>query len=108
MRYLSTGTAKTDFSLAVNSKRKDGQENTIWVNCVMFGEQAERISQYITKGKPLLVQGRFNPRDWTDDDGNKKHRSEFVINQVEFLGSGGQSQGQSRQRDDVDDDLPFD
>ena len=110
MRYLSTGTAKSDFTLAVNNRRRNAngewEDVPDWFNIVIFGDQAERISQYITKGKALFVEGRIQTRKWEDDDGNKRERTEIVAFNIEFLG-GGQSQGQSRQRDDLD-DLPFD
>lgn len=89
MRYLSTGTAKTDFSLAVNQRRRntagEWEDQPEWFNVVLFGDQAERISQYITKGKQLYVEGRLQTRSWEDDDGNKRSRTEVIANIVQFL-----------------------
>lgn len=100
MRYLSTGTAKTDFSLAVNQRRRnasgDWEDQPEWFNVVLFGDQAERISQYITKGKQLYVEGRLQTRSWDDDQGQKHFRTEVIANTVQFLdrrGGGGGDDG---------------
>lgn len=100
MRYLSTGTAKTDFSLAVGSRRRgqngEWEEQTEWFNVVLFGDQAERISQYITKGKQLYIEGRLSTRQWDDDQGQRHYRTEVIANNVQFLDrrdSGGGSGG---------------
>ncbi|MDZ7728900.1 MAG: single-stranded DNA-binding protein [Dehalococcoidia bacterium] len=100
MRYLSTGTAKTDFSLAVNQRRRNAsgewEDQPEWFNVVLFGDQAERISQYITKGKQLYVEGRLQTRSWDDDQGQKHFRTEVIANTVQFLdrrGSGGGDDG---------------
>lgn len=102
MRYLSTGTAMTTFSLAVNSRRRgqagEWEDQTDWFNIVLFGDQAERISQYITKGKQLFIEGRLNQRQWDDDQGQRHYRTEVVANNVQFLdrrGEGGGSGGGS-------------
>lgn len=115
MRYLSTGTAKTDFSLAVNNRRKgasgEWEDQTEWFNIVLFGEMAERISEHITKGKQLFVEGRLSTRSWEDDQGQKHYRTEVIANNIQFLDrrEGGQQGGQRRHEsgnDDLD-DLPF-
>jgi single-strand DNA-binding protein len=100
MRYLSTGTAMTTFSLAVNSRRRsqsgEWEDQTDWFNVVIFGDMAERISQYITKGKQLFVEGRLNNRQWDDDQGQRHYRTEVVANNVQFLdrrSSGGEGGG---------------
>jgi len=91
LRYTANGTAQSQFSLAVNFRRRgvsgEMEEATEWFNIVLFREQAERISQYITKGKMLYVEGRLQTRTWDDDQGQKHYRTEVVANQVEFLGS---------------------
>jgi len=98
LRYTANGTAQSQFSLAVNYRRKgasgDWEEATEWFNIVVFGDQAERTSQYITKGKQLYIEGRLQTRTWDDDQGVKHYRTEVIANQVLFLGSrDGQSGG---------------
>jgi single-strand DNA-binding protein len=89
MRYLSSGTAKTDFSLAVNSRRRgtsgEWEDQTEWFNIVLFGDMAERLSQYLTKGKQLYVEGRLSTRNWDDDQGVRHYRTEVIANNVQFL-----------------------
>ena len=91
LRYTANGTAQSQFSLAVNFRRKgvsgDWEDATEWFNIVVFGDQAERTSQYITKGKQLYIEGRLQTRTWDDDQGQKHYRTEVIANQVLFLGS---------------------
>jgi single-strand DNA-binding protein len=99
LRYLSTGTPKSEFSLAVNNRRKnqagEWEDQTEWFNIALFGDQAERISQYITKGKSLYVEGRFQTRNWDDDQGVKHYRTEVIANTIQLLDrrEGGQASG---------------
>jgi len=91
LRYTANGTAQSQFSLAVNYRRRgasgDWEDATEWVNIVVFGDQAERTSQYITKGRQLYVEGRLQTRTWDDDQGVKHYRTEVIANQVLLLGN---------------------
>ncbi len=95
LRYTANGTALANFSVAVNSNRRnqsgDWEEETEWFNVTIWAERAERISQYITKGIPIYVEGRLRTRSWDDDQGVRQYRTEVVANNIEFLGrrSGG-------------------
>ena len=90
MRYTATGTAQAQFSLAVNSRRRNAageyEDVTEWVNVVLFGERAENLSQYISKGKQLYVSGRLTTRTWSDDKDVKHYRTELIANDVQLLG----------------------
>jgi single-strand DNA-binding protein len=88
IRYLTTGTAQAQFSLACNYKSGD-KEVTEWVNIVLWGDLAESVSQYITKGKQVYVQGRLQTRTWDGDDGAKHYRTEINAYSVVLLGSAG-------------------
>lgn len=116
LRYTASGAATSQFSLAVNSRRKnisgEWEDQTEWFNCVVFGERAERVSEHITKGKLLFVDGRFQTRSWSDDAGQKHYRTEVIVNDVQFLDRRpeGSGEGPARGADTrfVDpDDLPF-
>jgi len=91
LRYTANGTAQAQFSLAVNSRRRgpngDWEDQTEWFNIVLWREQAERLSQYITKGKQLYVEGRLQTRSWDDDQGQRHYRTEVIASNVQFLGS---------------------
>ena len=75
LRYTANGLATASFSVAVNNRRRgqsgEWEDNTEWFNVVLFGDTAERVSQYITKGKPVYVEGRLQTRNWDDDQGVK-------------------------------------
>lgn len=90
LRYTSSGIPQSQFSLAVNNRRKnqagEWEDQTEWFNIIIFGDQAERVSQYITKGKQLYVEGRFQTRNWDDDQGVKHYRTEVIVNTVQLLG----------------------
>lgn len=104
LRYGASGTAQSSFSLAVNNRRKgksgEYEDNTEWFNVTIFGDTAERVSPFITKGKPLYVEGRLQTRTWDDDQGVKHYRTEVIANTVQLLGSrdGGEPDGQPRAR----------
>lgn len=99
LRYLSSGTAQAQFSLAVNSNRRnqagEWEEQTEWFNIVLWGDAAERTSQYITKGKSIYVEGRLQTRSWDDDQGVKHYRTEVIAQTVKLLDrrEGGQGGG---------------
>jgi single-strand DNA-binding protein len=86
LRYLSSGTAQAQFSLAVNRNFRgpDGnwQEQTEWFNIVAWAELAERISQNVTKGKQIYVEGRLQTRSWDDDQGQKHTRTEVIATTI--------------------------
>jgi single-strand DNA-binding protein len=102
LRYMATGTPQCKFSLAVNNNRRNQQTNewetqTEWLNILIWGDTAERVSQYITKGKSLYIEGRLQTRSWDDDQGQKHYMTEVVANSVQLLdrreGGAGGAQG---------------
>ncbi len=120
MRYLPSGQAVTDFSVAVNRRwtNRDGQpgEETVWFRVSAFGRQGEVAAQYLKKGRQVFVQGRIKePRIWTDRDGNPRASLELVATDIQFLGgrddaaSSGDYSGGSSAPDFPQDeeDLPF-
>ena len=78
LSYLPSQTAVVDFGLAVNRRwtDKDGsrKESTCFVDCRAFGRMAENISKYLTKGRPLFVEGRLDFDSWTAQDGTKRSK----------------------------------
>jgi len=92
LRYTANGLATGSFSLAVNNRRRNPQTNewedqTEWFNVVLFAEMAERVSQYVTKGKPVYVEGRLQTRSWDNDAGVKQYRTEVIASSLQLLGS---------------------
>lgn len=94
LRYTPKGTAVAKIGLAINRNWKDesGQqkEEVTFVDVDAFGRQAEVISQYLKKGRPILVEGRLKLDQWDDKQtGQKKSRLGVVLESFQFLDSGG-------------------
>ncbi|MDD5326619.1 MAG: single-stranded DNA-binding protein [Phycisphaerae bacterium] len=90
LSYTPNQTAVVDFGLAVNRKWKgqDGQskEDTCFVDCQAFGRTAENINKYLTKGRPLFVEGRLSFNSWTAQDGSKRSKHRVTVENFQFLG----------------------
>ena len=93
LKYLNSGRAVAEFSLATNERWKDQegnqQERTEWHNIVLWGRQAELAKEYLTKGRSVYIEGRIQTRSWDDQDGNKRYKTEIVGDRIQFLGSRG-------------------
>ena len=91
LTYLPSQTAVVDFGLAVNRRwrGKDGQDKSevCFVDCRAFGRQAENINKYLSKGRPLFVEGRLTFDSWTAQDGTKHSRHRVTVENFQFLGS---------------------
>ena len=94
LRTIPSGQSVCSFSLALNRsyKNADGewQETTDYVDVTAWGALGERVAQYVTKGRPVLVSGRLQSRSW-EQDGQKRSKVEVVARDVTFLGSRGSS-----------------
>lgn len=92
LRQTPNGQNVTSFSLALNRSYKDQsgawQEATDYIDIVCWGPLAERVSQYLSKGRRCLVQGRLQSRSW-EQDGQKRNKVEVLANDVTFLDSRG-------------------
>jgi single-strand DNA-binding protein len=97
LRHTPGGTPVCSLRIAVNSRRKD--ETGQWVDKPnyfsnsLFGNQAESCTQYLSKGRPVAVDGRLDWREWQAQDGGKRESVEIVAESVQFLGSRGDSGG---------------
>lgn len=96
LRTTPNGTNVCSFSLALNRsyKNSDGewQEATDFIDIVAWGPLGERVAQYLTKGRPALVNGRLQSRSW-EQDGAKRSKVEVVAQDVTFLGGAGGGSG---------------
>jgi single-strand DNA-binding protein len=92
LRSTPAGTAVCKLRVAVNSRRKDGQSGE-WVDkpnyfdVTVWGAQGENCAQYLSKGRPVAVQGRLDWREWESQDGGKRQAVEIIAESVQFLGS---------------------
>ena len=96
LRQTPNGQSVCSFSLALNRSYKgaDGNwtEATDYIDVVAWGPLGERVSQYLTKGRPCLVNGRMQSRSW-EQDGQKRSKVEVVAQDVTFLGGAGGGEG---------------
>lgn len=96
LRQIPSGQSVTNFTLALNRSYKsaDGewQEATDYIDVVAWGPLGERVAQYVTKGRPVLVNGRLQSRSW-EQDGQKRSKVEVVAQDVTFLGGRGEGGG---------------
>lgn len=92
LRYTPQGTPVCSFTLATNERRKDkagdSQDVTTWFRVTLWGRQAETASQYLTKGRPVYVEGRLRVEEWTDRDGKPRHTLEVHATDMQFIGGG--------------------
>ena len=89
VRYLPSGTALCDLRLAVSEgfKNKQGDEITCFVDVVVWEKQAEACGEYLSKGSPVLVEGRLQLDEWKSKEGENRSKLRVRASRVQFLGS---------------------
>lgn len=88
LRYTPNGTPVTTFGLAVNRRSGQGderREEVCFVDIVTFGREAETASEYLSKGRPVLIEGRLQWRSWEGQDGQKRSKHEVVAERIQFM-----------------------
>lgn len=117
LRYTPSGKAVAGFRLAVDRGRRSGQDGSgdreaDFIDVVVWDRQAETVSQYLTKGRLVLTEGRLQMRQYDAQDGSRRTVYEVIANTVRFMpdrhgdGSGTEGSAQDFHPDD-DDDVPF-
>ena len=90
LRYTPQGTPVCSFTLATNERRKDKtgetQDQTTWFRVTLWGRQAETASQYLSKGRPVYVEGRLRVEEWTDREGRSRFTLEVHATDMQFIG----------------------
>jgi single-strand DNA-binding protein len=101
LRHTPSGTAICKLRVAVNTRQKDpatGEwgEKPNYFDVTVWGNQGESCAQYLSKGRPVGIDGRLDWREWEDKQtGQKRQAVEIIADSVQFLGSrgdGGESQ----------------
>jgi single-strand DNA-binding protein len=91
LKYTPGGSAVADFGLAVNRNwtGQDGQkhEETTFVDITVWGRQAEIASEYLSKGRPIFLEGRLQLDQWQDKEGQKRSKMRVVAERIQFLGA---------------------
>lgn len=91
VRATAGGLSICSLRIATNTRRKDGQTGE-WVDkanyfdVTIFGRQGENAAQYLSKGRPVAIDGRLEWREWQDQSGNKRQSVEIVADNIQFLG----------------------
>jgi single-strand DNA-binding protein len=92
LSYLPSQTAVVDFGLAVNRKwtGRDGQgrDETCFIDCRAFGQQAENINKYLSKGRLVFIEGRLTFNSWTAADGSRRSKHRVTVEKLQFLPGG--------------------
>ena len=114
LRSTGSGMPVCDMRVAVNSRRKDGSTGN-WIDkpnyfdVTVFGAQGENCSTYLSKGRPVAVEGRLDWREWEAKDGSGKRQAVSIIaNSVQFLGSRDGNDGSGGNRFQAQSDVPAD
>lgn len=124
VRYTQSEKAVGNFTLAINRrfKNQNGEYETDFIDCVIFGKQAETMSKYTQKGDLIGVEGSIQKRAYEDKEGNKRYATEIMVEKITFLQTNKKEEPKvennpykdmsvkveaSQQFEITDDDLPF-
>ncbi len=92
LRFTQGGAPVLNMRLATTerfvTRGGEKQERTEWHSVIMWGNRAEALNKYLSKGQTVYVEGRLQTRQWEDKDGNKRSKTEIVANELLFLGGG--------------------
>ena len=118
-RSAQDGTAVCRLRVASNARRKDGARGQ-WIDkpnyfdVIVFGAHAENTARYLSKGRPVAIDGRLDWREWNAQDGTTHQAVQIIADTVQFLGSAGPNTIATDDRDlapntagSSDDDIPF-
>lgn len=91
VRYLPSGQAVANVSIATTSKRKDKNsgemvEETQWHRVTFFDRLAEIVGEYVKKGRPIYVEGRLTYRKYTNKDGVEQNATDIIATEMQLLG----------------------
>lgn len=114
LRYTPAGKAIGSFSIPVKQGYGEHQK-TSWVDCKLFGERAEKLKEYLVKGKEVTVQGSFVFEQW-EKDGIKHGKPVIIVNELDMHGGKSEAKPAKSTKqepaapanfDNFDDDIPF-
>ena len=101
IKYIASGLAVTEISLAVNDKRKTASgewvEEVTYVDCTLFGRTAEIAGEYLSKGSPVFLEGRLKLDTW-EKDGQKRSKMRVVCDKMQLIGGRNGPDGASKPR----------
>ena len=117
LRETPGGASVADAGLAVNDRRKQGDEwvdETSFIDLTIWGRTAENAAEYLSKGSPILIEGRLKQDSWQNDAGEKRTKLKVVVDRLQFLSNGnGKTEGKKQEpvaassNSGKDGDIPF-
>lgn len=90
LRATAGGTQILSFGVAVNDRRKNPQTGT-WedvpnfVDCIVFGQRAEAVSRFISKGSKVAIEGKLRFSSWETKDGDRRSKLEVIVDEIDFM-----------------------
>ena len=109
LKYTPQGTPVAKLGLAVNEQYKTAagevKKKVIFLNVVVWGKSGENCNKFLSKGRPVLVEGKLSTRSW-EKDGQKHQVTEIVAEQVTFLGTAPKPEGSTNHSEPGDDFQP--
>ena len=112
LRSLPSGTSVCKLRVAVNSRRKNAsgewEDKPNYFDVTVWGAQGENCATYLSKGRPVAVDGRLDWREWEGNDGVKRQSVEIIADSVQFLGSRGDGEGGGGNGFQAKSDVPAD
>ena len=109
LRYLPSNTAVVKLGLAINrrwrNQQGEPQEETAFIDCEAFGRQAEVINQYLSKGRPVFIDGRLKLDQWQDKDGGNRSKIVVTVRSIQLLG--GKKDGSTKSEYVDESDIAF-
>jgi len=116
--FPDSGNAVCSMRLACNGRRKNNQsgqweDQPNYFDITVWGAQGENCAKYLTKGRPVAIDGRLQWREWQDKEGNKRQSVDIIAESVQFLGSredggNGSANGFSSSARAAESDVPID
>ena len=101
MRQSQGGTPVTQFRMATDRRRQNGETEADWHSVVCWGRQAEAVPEYVRKGNRLYVSGSLAQNTFETEEGQRIHRTEVHAREVVFLDSNGNGNGRSGDREEA-------
>jgi single-strand DNA-binding protein len=103
LRSLPSGTSVCSMRIACNTRRKNAstgewEDKPNYFNVTVWGAQGENVARYLSKGRPVAIDGRMEWREWEAQDGSKRQATDIIADSVQFLGSPGESSAAGGER----------
>ena len=118
LRMTKGGKQVLSFGLAVNDRMRNQQtgeweDRPNFVDCIIFGNRAEAVAKYVSKGSKVAVEGKLRYSSWETKDGQRRSKLEVIVDEIEFMSGHGKANQEAPSGDEqppaevYDEDIPF-